>query len=121
MLYQLGAGLGLGAAFLLVWVNAAVGILGSVSHPANLLYFAVLAIAALGAVVARFRASGMARALGAAASAQICITGAALAGGLGSLDGGPWEILGLNGFFIVLFLMSALLFRSAAMEEPIKE
>ena len=75
------------------------------------MYFGVLAIGLVGALVARFQAHGMARALLAMALAQALITAIALIAGLGLPWSGPLKLLGLNGFFIVLFIGSALLFR----------
>lgn len=51
------------AASILVWLHAAVGLIGSDDNPANLMYGSVLAIAALGAVMARFQPRGITRAL----------------------------------------------------------
>ena len=55
---------------MLVWINLAVGIIGSEDNPANLMYGGVLAVGVAGAVAARFRPGGMARALAATALAQ---------------------------------------------------
>src|SRR5688572_17475229 len=41
--YRVAVGLALGAAVLLIWVNAAVGVIGSEDNPANLMYGVVLA------------------------------------------------------------------------------
>jgi len=116
--YRLAAGVALAAGFLLVWVNGAVGIIGAAGDDANLLYAGVLAVGAVGAVAARFRPRGMSRALFATAGAQALVGAIAVMAGLGSPASGPWELLGLNGFFVALFLGSALLFRRAAREEP---
>src|ERR1044072_7893648 len=55
--YRAGAAFAVAAAFLLVWVNGAVGFLGDEGNPANLVFVAVLAIALFGAVLARFRSA----------------------------------------------------------------
>ena len=68
--YRLGFWLATLTGFLTIWVNLAVGMLGSEGHPANLMFAGVLAIAALGALLAWFRAPGMAKAMLAAAIAQ---------------------------------------------------
>lgn len=36
--YRVAAGVGLGAGFILVWINGAVGLIGSEGNPANLMY-----------------------------------------------------------------------------------
>lgn len=115
--YRLAAGVALAAGFLLVWVNGAVGIIGAAGDGANLMYAGVLAVGVVGAVVARFRPRGMSRVLFATAVAQAVVALIALIAGMGSPASGPAEILVLNGFFVALFLGSALLFGRAAREE----
>ena len=113
--YRAAAGVALAAAFLLVWINLAVGIIGDSGDPANLMYGGVLAVGIIGAIIARFRPHEMARALFATALAQALVAVIALIFGLGS--GSPPGVLGiliLNGFFVALFVGSALLFRYAA-------
>ena len=108
--YRAGVGVALAAAFLLVWINLAVGILGSEENSANLMYFGVVATAAIGAAVARFRAEGMARAMVVAAIAQAGVFAAALIAGFGFT--GPITV-----FFCGLWLLSAWLFRKSASEQ----
>jgi hypothetical protein len=60
---------------------------------------------------------GMARALFATALAQALVSVIALLAGLGSTGSPPVEILAVNGFFVALFVGSALLFRYAAREQ----
>lgn len=62
-----------GAGFLTVWVNMAVGIIESELNDWNLLFFAVLAIGAVGALVVRFRAAGMATVMLTMAVAQVAV------------------------------------------------
>ncbi len=112
--YRAGVGVALVAAFLLVWVNGAVGIIGSEDNDANLMYGGVLAVGIIGALIARFQPRGMARALFATAFTQALIAVIALVAGLGFPENGPREIVGVNAFFVVLFVGSALLFQKAA-------
>ena len=114
--YRAAVGVALTAAFLLVWVNGAVGLIGSEDNPANLMYFGVLAIGIIGAIIARFQPRGMAHALFATALAQASVAVVALIAGLGAPYTGPLEIVALNGFFVALFVGSARLFREAARE-----
>jgi hypothetical protein len=111
--YQAAVGVALATAFILVWINLAVGIIGSEDNPANLMYGGVLAVALIGALIARFQPLGMARALAATALAQASVAVIALLAGLGST--GP--SLFLAGFFAALWLLSAWLFRKAAREQ----
>ncbi len=112
--YRFAVGLALAAAFILVWVNGAVGIIGSENNDANLMYGGVLAVGVISAVIARFRPHGMAYALLITALAQASVAVIGLIAGLGSPRNGPLEIVALNGFFVTLFVGSALLFRKAA-------
>ena len=71
--YRAGAALAVVTAFLTIWVNGAVGMIGSEGNPYNLLFGGVLLVALTGAIVARFRAAGMAYAMAAAAIAQAAV------------------------------------------------
>ena len=53
--YQAGVGVAAATAFILVWMNLAVGIIGDEGEPANLMFGAVLAIGVIAAAIARFR------------------------------------------------------------------
>jgi hypothetical protein len=112
--YRAAVGVALAAAFILVWMNLAVGVIGTERDDANLMYGGVLAVGIIGAIIARFQPDGMARALFATALAQALVAVIALFAGLGSPWSGPGEILILNGFFVALFVGSAWLFRKAA-------
>lgn len=110
--YRAAAGIAIVAGFLTVWVNLAVGMLGSEDNPANALFAGVLLVAALGAVIARFRAQGLARAMYATALAQGAIT-------LYALFGGYAEVVFHVGFFMLPWLLSAHLFAKAAQEQHV--
>ena len=113
--YRFAAGIALLAAFLLFWINGAVGIIGNANNDANMMYLGVLGTALGGAVIARFNARGMARALIATAIAQALVAVIAVAGDLGSADPlWPRDVLALTAFFALLWLASAWLFNSAA-------
>ena len=119
MAYRFAVGVALAAAFILLWVNGAVGIIGDESNDANMMYFGVLAVGIIGAIIARFRPLGMARALCAMALAQVLVAAIALIAGLGSAGPiWPRDILILTGFFAALWLLSAWLFRNAARAQP---
>ncbi len=108
--YRAGASFAVLAAFLLVWVNGAVGFLGDEDNPANLIFAGVLAIALLGAVLAKFRAPGMASTMFATAASQLLVGVAAQIAHWGSL----YEIALGTTIFTALWLISAFLFRKAA-------
>jgi CubicO group peptidase (beta-lactamase class C family) len=98
-------------------MNLALGMIRAEDHPANLMYWGVLAVGIIGVLVARMKAKGMAYALAATAGAQALAAAIALAAGLGSTARDLAQILLLNGFFVLLFLGSALLFRKAGASE----
>lgn len=117
--YRAAVGVALAAVFILIWLTGAVGIIGSEDNGANVMYAGVLAVGIIGALIARFQPRGMTRALFATALAQALAGVIALAAGLGSEGANwPWDILGLTGFFVALFVGSALLFREAAWKQP---
>ncbi len=117
--YRSAIGVALAAAFILVWVNGAVGIIGDASNDANMMYIGVIAVGIIGAVIARCQPLGMARALCATAIAQALVAVIALIAGSGSTGPiWPLDILILTGFFAALWLLSAWLFRNAAREQP---
>jgi hypothetical protein len=106
--YRAAVAVALGAAFLMTWVNLAVGIIGDEDNLLNLLFFGVLAVGIVGAVIARFRPAGMARALMAMALAQALIAVLALI-----TQAGLAPVV-LTGAFAAPWLASAWLFGKAA-------
>jgi hypothetical protein len=113
--YRGGVAVALATAFLLVWINGAVGIIGNEDNPANLMFVGVVAIAAIGAIIARFAAAGMARAMIVAAAAEALIAVAALVYRLGATEPPFFPgVLVLIGFFVLPWLLAAGLFRKAA-------
>ena len=115
-LYVLAVGVALGTALMMLWLMAAVGLLGIEGDPADRMYFGVLAVGLVGALVARLRPVEMAYAMMAMVIALGAVAAAALAMGM---HNAPYssilEIVGINGMFGVLFAGSAFLFwRSGA-------
>jgi|SRR6185503_17250701 hypothetical protein len=104
--YRAAFGLALAGALLVLWVQAAVT---TEDDSPGLVFFGVLAVGVVGALIARFRPAGMARALFATAIAQALLAVGAMV---------AWEqyleIAILNGVFLALWIGSALLFRKAA-------
>jgi hypothetical protein len=118
IVYRVAAAVAVVTGFLLVWVNIAVGFLGDEENPANLMFFGLLGLTLIGALVVRFRASGLARLLVATAVGQVLIGVAAVAFGLGaSGDRGVYEAVMGTSMFTVLWLASAWLFARAARRE----
>jgi hypothetical protein len=104
--YLAAVAIALAAAFILIWMNLAVGIIGSEDNPANLMYGGVLVVAIVGSLLARFRPHGMARALIATAIAQLLVAVIAIVAGYG-------EAFILTAIFMAMWLASARLFMRA--------
>lgn len=118
--YRIAFGIGLTGAFLLFWVNGAVGIIGNEGQDANLLYGAVFVVGFIGSLIARFKPHGMSRTLFAAALVQMLVPVTALI--IWPPPNTSWapSILGvflLSAFFAYLFVVSAMLFRRADSNE----
>lgn len=113
--YRAAAAVAVTGAFLLVWTNVAVGIVGNEENDANMLFFGVLGVAAAGAVLVRCRARGMAWVLYATAFAQVLATAIALV-----LQPGASVADRTNGLavitviFVAIWIVSGLLFAKAA-------
>ncbi|NBB65019.1 hypothetical protein GVN18_37825 [Pseudomonas sp. ODNR1LW] len=113
--YRIAAGLAVLACALLLWINGAVGIIGSENHPANLLYLGVILAAFVGAVTSRFRAAGLSASMAWAAVIQVIIGALAVLQrwGEGS-ENWPRPVIVLSIIFGLMWLASAALFRRAA-------
>jgi hypothetical protein len=110
--YRFAMGLAVATALVLSWVNFVLAVDVSL---ANFMYFGVVVVGLVGAAIARLRARGMALALAGMAIAQILVPFIALVFWKTSVaPGAAVPVIGLNGAFIVLFAISALLFRRAA-------
>jgi hypothetical protein len=112
--YRVAVAAALAAGFLLLWINAAVGIIGDDDDP-NILYTGVVAVALAGTIIGRFRPAGMARAMIAAALVQVSVPAIAWAI-VPDARAAVWspEVPVLTGFFAALWLLSAALFRKVA-------
>jgi hypothetical protein len=106
---RFAAGFAVAAGVVIVVGNGAVGMIGDEGNPYNLYFLSAIAVAVLGAAVARVRASGMALAM---LAAGIVHAGVALGGWTADPKGAGLS-LGLAG----LWLVSAALFRKAARDQ----
>ena len=104
--YRVAVAIVVAAALLLFWMSGAVAAEEDSPGP---MFFGPLVVGIIGALIARFRPQGVVRALFAAALAQALFAVIAMI---------AWqqyvEISVLNGFFIALWVGSAMLFRQAA-------
>jgi hypothetical protein len=112
--FRSATALALVSALALVWINGAVGLIGSEANPANLLYGGVLAVGLAGALVARLKPAGLARALLATALAQLLVPVVALVFWPDDFSPGLVPVFGANLLFALSFAVSGWLFRRAA-------
>ena len=110
--YRAGFALAVLTGFFIVWSNLAVGIVGNEDNPINLIFFGVLAIGFVFALIARFEAPGMARALTITATLQAATALLAL-----HQDG--VRVFVILSVFTAMWLTSAELFRKAAREKGV--
>ncbi len=115
--YRVATGAAVVTGLLLIWINGAVGLIGSEDNPANALYFGVLAVGVIGAAIARLEPLGMARALFATAVAQFLVPVIALIVWQPDFSPGVVQVFVLNFFFVLLFAGSALLFQYAGSKQ----
>jgi hypothetical protein len=109
--YRVGMMLAVATAFLLLWANLAVGIVGNEDHPANRMFDATLAFGALGALVSRLRARGMARTMMAMACAQAAVAAIVPLAGWG-------QVFVICGCLAGIWLLCAWMFDVAAKRAP---
>jgi len=113
--YEVALGLAGATSLLLLMMIGAVGVIGAEGDPFDRVYFGVVGLGVVGALVARFRAGGMAYALFAMATAMVAVIAVALiVGKQDSPVSSVFEIVGLNGFFVAMFSVCGMLFRKAA-------
>lgn len=117
-MYRLGVAVAVVAGLLLVWANGAVGLVGSEDNPVNLLYVGVLAVALIGAFIARFRPLGLSNAMFAAALTYVLVTAVALfvwkpTGAAAEPNVHLVNVLVANGVFAAIWAVAGLLFRRA--------
>ena len=106
-------GLAIFTGLLLIWVNLAVGLIGSEDNPVNLMYGLVLLTEIIGSITVGFRSTGMFRVMLWTAAIQTLIPVIALTAGWMRPAYLPFE-LGANALFVVLFVLAAQLFRRAS-------
>jgi hypothetical protein len=113
--YRIAVAIGVVTALLLVWMNGAVGIIGSENNPANLMYFGVLLLGVVGAIVSRLKPSGLTRTLFVMAIAQMLVPVLALIRHPDALKEVPGVIgvFMLNAIFAAMWCGSALMFKKA--------
>ena len=115
--YRIAFGIGLLAAFLLFWIKGAVGIIGNEGQTVNVLYILIFVVGLSGALLSRFKAKGMYKTMLAAALTQMLVPVVALfiwPPANTSWSPGIFGVFVLNSFFALLFIISALLFKTSS-------
>ena len=115
--YLLAIGAAVATVLFLVLAIGALGIIGDGGRD-DRIYAAVLAVLAIGTVVARLRPHGMSLALLATALTQAVVTVVALIVGVPE-DASVLDIVGINAMYVALFCLSAWLFRRAAEQDAL--
>lgn len=117
--YKAGVAVAVLGSFLLLWVNAAVGIIGE-DNPVNMMYLIVPLVGLAGVARSRFAANGLMRAALAMAVAQLLVPAVAYA--IWRPDGISWapgvaQVFLLSAGFAMPFALSAWLLRRASETE----
>jgi hypothetical protein len=111
--YKAGAALAVLTGFLVFWVTAAVQIIGD-DNPANILYLGVILTGLIGVGLARFEPRGMANAAYATAAANFLVPVIGYLVAPHEFSPGVVPVFFLNGCFVLMFVVSGLLFRYSA-------
>jgi len=107
--YLGGVVMAVGTGFVTVWANLAVGMIQDEGDPANLVFLAVLALAVLGTLAARFKAAGMSKVMLATGAAQALVGVSVAVAALDNL-----QTAGLIAAFAVGWWLAAFLFHLSA-------
>ena len=109
--YRAGVGVAVATGFLVVWANAAVGMIGSEDNLYNLLFLGAMVVGAAVALLCWFKPAGMAWALWATAAVHGTVALVALVAGTDPRGAA------LSLCFVLPWLLSAGLFRHAALAQ----
>ena len=122
LFYKFAVALALISAFLLIWVNLAVGIIGSEDNQANLMFVVILITGLVGAISVKFQSLSMSYLMLLLAVSHILVAAIALILQLGSQGPiWPFDVIGASCIFAILWFCSALLFRRAAQIQYFEE
>lgn len=107
--YKVAVAIGLLAGFLLIWINAAVGIIGE--GPINMLYPGMLLIGIIISFVSRLKPEGLSKAMFITAFLVALVPIIALLVGTADFTPSIVKVFILNSFFVILFIISGMFFR----------
>lgn len=116
--YKAGVVLAIGTSFLLVWVDLAVGLIASGPNVPNLLFLGVVAVVIIGSVITNLQSKGMMLTMFLATMLIGLIGLVAIVMEYDRMPGNSWmEVLGVTGFFGMLYLIAGFLFRANYLSE----
>lgn len=112
--YRMGVAIALAVAFLSIWINLAVGIVGE-DNPANVHYFGLVAMAGAAGFAGEFRARAMLRAMACVAAATAFVGLLVVTAPVNAaIPGLTARVLAISAIFAAMWLASAGLFWRAA-------
>jgi hypothetical protein len=118
IVYKIAISFALGSTFLMVWSNLAVGLIGGGAHWGNFMYMGVLAVGIIGTILSRLTPGGIEWTMYGMSFTFVLIAAIALFANMQEYPGSSvLEIIGVNGFFALLYAVSGLLFRFVALEQ----
>jgi len=118
--WRAGAALAVITGIALVWVNGAVGLVGSERAAINLVFYGLPVAGLAGAAISRFRARGMAVTMAALAAAQALAALAGLASGANEGGSNAFATVLGGAVFTLMWACSAALFAQAARRQAIR-
>lgn len=122
MIYRVALAITLLTSLVMIWANLAVGLIGSENEAINQLYFILIATVFLAGYIVKFQPKGMFKVMMLIATLQSSIVIIALSLGYQHVYGSSIaEILAVNGFFILLWATSGLLFKSLPHQNEVEE
>lgn len=116
--YRLGLSLTIATVAFLVLGAGALGIIGAGGRP-DLMYLAVIAVGAAGALATRLRARGMVLTLLAMAATQVLVAVVALVAVVPGSDASVVDLIGLTVMYAGMFVVAAWLFRRASAQRGV--
>lgn len=103
--YRAGALLALFATLFLIWMNLAVGIIGSEDNPANALYGIVILVGIIGSIFSKFKPLGMSKAMFVTACVQLLVPVAAFLIWKHNVETQE-QMFGVIGVFVIITIFS---------------
>lgn len=111
VIYKFAVGIAALMTFFLMWINAAVGIIGD--GPINLLYVFLPMIGLIGAGISRFEARGMSYTMFTVAVGQMLVPVIGLVVNEPDFSPGVWQVLAINAVFAMGWVFAGLLFQQS--------